>query len=416
MKQITASLGLTFHQWSGFDVRSSDDRALVSERQIQSSTEINILLVVLSIPTFAKVLAPIVRERWNRTTSRSKILTALETLGIGTVGGLLFLWAHLPGGLITGAMIATGVAAIAGRPLAVPPVITQAVLVVLGISIGSVVSRDLVQHVSAYPFTIAMLAGSTFCATFGSSLYLQRVHGWDRTSAFLAGSPGAMGQITMLAVERGADLPAIAVVQTMRVIILTAALPMMLALTGAAPASSPGLTITAAPPWHLVALVSASLAVALILRVLKFPASWMFGAMIASSVLHGAGLVDGGVPPWVRNVSLVGIGALIGARFARMKLRVLAGHINAALGSFAVAILVTAVFVGVIALTTQVRLSDVVVAFAPGAMDAMLALALTLHIDPIFVGAHHLSRFVFVSIATPGIVHLFGRTQDDVDD
>ena len=74
------------------------------------------------------------------------------------------------------------------------------------------------------------------------------------------------------------------------------------------------------------------------------------------------------------------------------------------------------VVLALIALTTQVRFSDVVVAFAPGAMDAMLALALTLHIDPIFVGAHHLSRFVFVTIATPGIVHLFGRTQDDVDD
>ena len=45
-----------------------------------------------------------------------------------------------------------------------------------------------------------------------------------------------------------------------------------------------------------------------------------------------------------------------------------------------------------------------------------VALALTLHIDPIFVGAHHLSRFVFVSITTPGIVHLFGRPQEDVDD
>jgi len=202
----------------------------------------------------------------------------------------------------------------------------------------------------------------------------------------------------------------------MRVIILTAALPMLLALTGAAPMSSPGLTLAVAPPWHLVALVSASLAAALLLRVMKFPASWMFGAMIASSVLHGAGLVDGGVPPWVRSVALVGVGSLIGARFARMKLGVLAGHINAALGSFAVAILVTAVFVGIIALTTHVRLSDVVVAFAPGAMDAMLALALTLHIDPIFVGAHHLSRFVFVSITTPGIVHLFGRPQEDVDD
>ena len=36
--------------------------------------------------------------------------------------------------------------------------------------------------------------------------------------------------------------------------------------------------------------------------------------------------------------------------------------------------------------------------------------------DNILVGAHHLARFVFVTIATPGIVHLFGRPQDDVDD
>jgi membrane AbrB-like protein len=348
--------------------------------------------------------------------SRTEVLRTLETLAIGTAGGLLFLWANLPGGLISGAMVAVGAAALAGRQLSVPAHITQGVLVVLGISLGAVVSRQLIQHVSAYPLTIGLLALSTFCATFGSSLYLQRIHGWDRTSAFLAGSPGALSQITILAVERGADLPGIAVVQTMRVIILTAALPMILALTGVAPASSPGLTLPVATPLGLIALFSASLATALILRIMKFPASWMFGAMIASSILHGGGWVEGGVPSWVRGVALVGVGALIGSRFARMKLRALLGHIHAALGSFAVAILVTAVFVVVIVLTTDVHLSDVVVAFAPGAMDAMLALALTLHIDPIFVGAHHLSRFVFVTIATPGIVHLFGRPQDDVDD
>ena len=348
--------------------------------------------------------------------SRAKVFRALETLAIGTAGGLLFLWAHLPGGLISGAMIAVGAAALAGRPLSVPPHVTQAVLVVLGISLGAVVSRQLIQHVGAYPLTIGLLALATFCSTFGSSLYLQRVHGWDRTSAFLAGSPGALSQITILAVERGADLPGIAVVQTMRVIILTAALPLILALTGVAPASSPGLTLPVATPLGLVALFSASLAAALILRIMKFPASWMFGAMIASSILHGGGWVEGGVPPWVRGVALVGVGALIGSRFARMKPRALLGHIHAALGSFAVAILITSAFVGIIALTTNVHVSDVVVAFAPGAMDAMLALALTLHIDPIFVGAHHLSRFVFVTIATPGIVHLFGRPQDDVDD
>jgi len=202
----------------------------------------------------------------------------------------------------------------------------------------------------------------------------------------------------------------------MRVIILTAALPMVLALAGVSSSAAPSLTTAIASPLDLVELVAASLAAALVLRLIKFPASWMFGAMIASSVLHGAGWVEGGLPNWVRGVALIGIGALIGSRFARMRIKTLAGHINAALGSFTVAIAVSAIFVGIVALTTQVKFSDVVVAFAPGAMDAMLALALTLHIDPIFVGAHHLSRFVFVTIATPGIVHLFGRTQDDVDD
>jgi uncharacterized protein len=348
--------------------------------------------------------------------SRAKALNVLETLAIGTAGGALFLWANLPGGLISGAMIAVGIAAIAGRPLAMPPVLTQAVLVLLGISLGSLVSRQLLQHMGAYPLTIGLLALATFCSTFGSSIYLQRAHGWDQTSAFLAGSPGALSQITMLAAEKGADVPAIAVVQTMRVIILTAALPLLLAATGIAPSSPSAAVAAIASPVELAELIAASVAVALLLRLVKFPASWMFGAMIGSSVLHGTGLIEGGLPPWVRAAALVGIGALIGSRFARMSTRTLLSHVNAALGSFAIAIIISAIFVAVIVLTTHVRFADVIVAFAPGAMDAMLALALTLHIDPIFVGAHHLSRFVFVTITTPGIVHLFGRPQEDVDD
>ena len=347
---------------------------------------------------------------------RTKLLNVLETLVIGTAGGALFLLAHLPGGLISGAMIAVGIAAIAGRPLTMPPILTQTVLVLLGISLGSLVSRQLLQHMGAYPLTIGLLALATFCSTLGSSLYLQRVHGWDRTSAFLAGSPGALSQITMLAIERGADVSAIAVVQTMRVIILTAALPLLLALTGIAPAATSMGVVTAASPLELAELIAASVAASLLLRLIKFPASWMFGAMIASSVLHGTGVIEGGLPPWVRGIALIGIGSLIGSRFARMKTKTLFSHIHAALGSFAIAVAISAIFVAVIALTTPVRFSDIVVAFAPGAMDAMLALALTLHIDPIFVGAHHLSRFVFVTIATPGIVHLFGQPQEDVDD
>jgi membrane AbrB-like protein len=348
---------------------------------------------------------------------RAKILGTLETLAIGAAGGLLFLWFNLPGGLISGAMVTVGIAALTGRPVTMPAILTQTVLALLGITLGSLVSRQMIQHMSAYPLTIGLLALATFCSTFGSSIYLQRVHGWDQTSALLAGSPGALSQITMLAAEKGADVAAIAVVQTMRVIILTAALPLLLAVTGVTPSAPMDLTsVVVASPLELAVLAAAAIAVALALRLANFPASWMFGAMIASAMLHGTGLIEGGLPPWMRNIALVGIGAVIGTRFARISKKTLVSHINAGLGSFAVAIVISAIFVTVIVLATHVRFADVVVAFAPGAMDAMLALALTLHIDPIFVGAHHLSRFVFVSITTPGIVHLFGRPQEDVDD
>jgi len=348
--------------------------------------------------------------------TRTKTLQFLETLAIGTIGGLLFLVAGLPGGLITGAMLAVGSAAMLGRSMAVPAHLTQAVLVLLGISLGSLMSRQLLQHVGAYPVTIGLLALATFCTTFGSSYYLQRMHGWDRTSAFLAASPGALSQIALLAIEKGADMPAIAVVQTLRVIILTAALPLILVATGLTSSSAPVLTMTVASPLGLVGLIGASVAVSLVLRMMNFPASWLFGAMIGSSVLHGAGLIDGGLPPLVRGIALIGIGTLIGSRFSRMRTSTLLRHLTAGLGSFAIAIVISAVFVLLVAWTTNVRFADVLVAYAPGAMDAMLALALTLHIDPIFVGAHHLSRFIFVTIATPGIVHLFGRPQEDVDD
>ncbi|MBR1222021.1 AbrB family transcriptional regulator [Bradyrhizobium sp. U87765 SZCCT0131] len=348
--------------------------------------------------------------------TRSATLTTVETLAIGTIGGLLFWWTELPGGLISGAMIAVAIAAIAGRPLAMPMLLSHVVLMTLGLSLGSMVSPQMLRNIADYPVTIAALALSTFGATFGSSYYLRRVHGWDRASALLAGSPGALSQIILLATEKNADVPGIAVVQTLRVIILTAALPLLLNLLGLAPHAHLTLRAPPATPLSFAILAVAAVAVSLLLRWLKFPASWMFGAMLASGVLHGAGWVEGGLPLWGYALALIGIGTLIGTRFARISGRTLADHVLAAIGSFGVAIAISAVFVAVLVLTTSAKLSDLIVAFSPGAMDAMLALALTLHIDPIFVGAHHLARFVFVSIATPGIVHLFGNDDDGLDD
>ena len=286
----------------------------------------------------------------------------LETLLIGAAGGALFYAARLPGGLITGAMIAVATAGLAGRRMGLPQPLAHIILMTLGLSLGAMVSPEMIRNLAAYPITIGLLAVATFCATFSSSLYLRRVHGWDRTSALLAGSPGALSQIILLAAERNADVPGITVVQTVRVIILTAAVPLLLAASGMGGQGTLPAPASVASPPVLLALVAAAAAVALLLRLVNFPASWMFGAMLGSLVLHGAGLVEGTLPQWAYFTALVGIGTLIGSRFGAIRLRTIGGHLVAALGSFAVAITISALFVAAIALTTQVRFGDIVVA------------------------------------------------------
>src|SRR3954451_19820815 len=117
--------------------------------------------------------------------SRSEILNTLETLALGSGGGLLFLWAELPGGLISGAMIAVAGAGMAALPLGLPQWMAHIILMTLGLSLGSMVSPMMIKNLSAYPVTIALLAAATFCATFASSYYLEQRHGWHRASALL---------------------------------------------------------------------------------------------------------------------------------------------------------------------------------------------------------------------------------------
>ena len=67
-----------------------------------------------------------------------------------------------------------------------------------------------------------------------ATAYLRFVHRWDPLSALLGASPGSMAQVVALSAEFHANLRGIAIVQTMRVLIVTIGLPGGLALFGLA--------------------------------------------------------------------------------------------------------------------------------------------------------------------------------------
>jgi hypothetical protein len=88
----------------------------------------------------------------------------------------------------------------------------------------------------------------------------------------------------------------------------------------------------------------------------------------------------------------------------------------AALGSFAVAVAISGVFAAVLISMLSLRAAEVMIAFAPGAVDAMMLLALALSLDPVYVGAHHLTRIFFVSLTMPLLARFSARTQTMVRD
>ena len=334
-----------------------------------------------------------------------------KSVAIGSLGGYLFDAVHFPAGWLAGAMIFSATAALAGRPIRLPAALARASSITLGIAIGGVVTPDTLRGLADWPLSIVMVTVAMAAATLATVTYLTRVHGWNRMTAIFAGTPGGLNQVMVLATEAGhdCDVRGVAIVQTLRVLILAVCVPAVLSFTGLAgaarlPASPIGIMQA---PLDFIILTGAAVAAALGLMRLGFPGGLIFGPMLVSAICHGGGLTGVAMPPSLVACAMVGLGIVSGGRFTGTPFRLLLGYLGAALGSFVVALIAAgAIAVGVTAVV-PLPLAGMIVAYAPGAVDAMMILALALHLDPVFVGAHHLTRVFVVSLGLPLLVYLF---------
>jgi membrane AbrB-like protein len=345
-------------------------------------------------------------------TPRTLLATA-ETLVIALAGGVAFTLVGFPAGLICGSVLAVAAAALLRRPVKVPAPLARVCFVVIGIQLGAVITPDTIKSVAIWPVSIAMVIVATFAIMLVTATYLHRVHNWDRLSALLGASPGSMTQVVALSSELHANLPAIAIVQTLRVLLLTTGIPAVLALFGLV---APAVPIIRGPAGgssvaELAVLVAVSVAAALALWRLRFPAGLLFGAMVGAGALRGSGLIHAVLPWWIGSAAILVLGALIGSRFAYTTFRLMVSYLGAAFGSFAVSLLVSAVFALIVAYGFSFPIANVMVAFAPGALDTMMVLSLALHLDPIYVGAHHIARFIVTAFSVAIIARRIAKTE-----
>jgi uncharacterized membrane protein AbrB (regulator of aidB expression) len=73
---------------------------------------------------------------------------------------------------------------------------------------------------------------------------------------------------------------------------------------------------------------------------------------------------------------------------------------------------VACLFAFAVAYALSLRIGDVVLAYAPGGLEAMTILSFALGLDPAYVGAHHLGRFILVSVALPIATRFVGGRRE----
>jgi uncharacterized protein len=333
--------------------------------------------------------------------ARRALIETAETLAIALAGGLALTSFGFPAGLVSGSVLAVAAAALLGRPVKVPLPLARLCYVIVGILLGAVVTPQTLTGVATWPASVALLMVAAIGMILATTTYLRVVHRWDPLSALMGASPGSMVQVIALSTELGADLRAVAIVQTMRVVLLTIGIPGGLALFGLV---APAIPIARGPVGgsslaEIIVLAAVSSAFALAATRLRFPGGLLFGAMAGSGILHGSGLVAAVLPWWIGSASVVVLGAVVGSRFAHTTFRMIIGYLGAAFGSFAVSLSVATLFVLIVTHFFPFPIANVVVAFSPGAQDTMMVLALALHLDPVYVGAHHVARFLVVTFS-----------------
>lgn len=333
--------------------------------------------------------------------NRPYIQTVLITLVIGGIGAAAAWYLGIPVPFLTGPAMVVSVVGLLGVRCKIPDMLRDACFVVIGLALGSSVTPETLSAAAAWPVSLVGMCTSVAIVMLAGGIMFQRVFGMERKTALLASSPGHLSYVIGFSADVGADTAIIAVIQSMRVLILTLAVPVAVALLTDADMSMQPLAGQRLSIVALGILVSMSAVCGVFLLKAKVPAAFLISGMIVSSIGHGTDLTLGIAPNGVSIAAFVIMGTLIGTRFSGVTRDMLK---RAALGGIVltlVGLLISISAASLVSYATDLPLIDVIIAFAPGGLETMVAMGAIVGADPAFVAIHHVARLFFLSAFVP---------------
>lgn len=326
------------------------------------------------------------------------------TVGIAALGAGVFQALHLPAAFLTGSATSVVIALLAGVPVRLPDRIRLVFFAILVTAMGAGITPEAVAQLLAAPIAMIGLVLVIAATTASSTLTLMWLGGWDRMTALCGSIPGNLPLVLSVAMESGARMDRVVVGQSIRLFIMLALIPLVL---------SGGEETHLVMPPHTGFDVALTLVVAMVsmavAKVIRLPSAAIVGPLIGGAAVSMSGAAQIAIPDWLAELSLMMVGISValrleGARRSGM-LRMVLASVAAFVASVSSAIALAVLFSMLLAMP----LGTVFIAFAPGGLDAMIALAFLLSYDVAFVAIMHTSRMILLSLTVPTFVAILGR-------
>lgn len=157
-----------------------------------------------------------------------KLSRLLLTLLIGGIGGMLFYLLRIPAGAIIGAMVFTTIFSVVSNKALFPSKTRLYMQIASGVYIGSQINMSSINNLQNLLLPALISVISVFIFTFLTAMMMRKFTKLPLSTCLLASTPGGLQEMSILADELGADIPKIALMQTIRLISVIVFAPSMI--------------------------------------------------------------------------------------------------------------------------------------------------------------------------------------------
>ena len=334
-------------------------------------------------------------------------LQEIITLSIGSVGAAVAFWAGLPAAALIGATLSVSAVSFCQLPTYIPGWMRNIAFATIGCSLGSGVNSNLLELAIKWPLSLCGLVLVMGVILFSSSWVLTTFFGESKETSVLAASPGALTYSLAISATVFGDAGPIIVIQSIRLLCITTALPLVLDILNLQHDNSAAEVQQSIPAGATTLLFLVTLALGYVMEKKRLPASYLIVGVLLSGVLHFLGIVSGRPQSEFLLIGFVITGSVIGARFTYIPISDIRRLITVSFAVVLVSSGVAAFFAAVAANLLGMPFGQVWVAYAPGGVEAMAAMALSLGYDSAFVATHHLFRIVLLIFILPVLLKIF---------